>query len=133
MDKSSGASRLWIRASVAVGSGRRRTHSRECREETAFPMEKRRALVLAPACVRGRRTEPAAGRTPGPAGGESSPGCEESGGEHTHEDVDMNSGHESSSGNDSLAGSRHHRSSANCSPGSTTGSGSSKRYNNHLY
>nr|VAX54228.1 period circadian clock 3 [Squalius torgalensis]VAX54229.1 period circadian clock 3 [Squalius torgalensis] len=68
--------------------------------------------------------------------GESSPGCEESGGEHTHEDVDMNSAHESSSGNDSLhhrhhhhhrhAGSRHHRSSANCSPGSTTGSGSSK-------
>ncbi|XP_056111259.1 period circadian protein homolog 3 isoform X1 [Rhinichthys klamathensis goyatoka] len=58
--------------------------------------------------------------------GESSPGCEESGGEQTHKDVDMNSGHESSSGNDSLAGSRHHRSSANCSPGSTTGSGSTK-------
>ncbi|XP_067288190.1 period circadian protein homolog 3 isoform X2 [Pseudorasbora parva] len=41
----------------------------------------------------------------------------ESGGEKRHEDVDMNSGHESSSGNDSIAGSRHHRSS---------GSGSTK-------
>lgn len=70
---------------------------------------------------------------PGASAGESSPGCEESGGEQAHEDVDMNSGHESSSGNDSLAGSRHHRSSANCSPGSTTGSGSTKRYSNHLY
>ncbi|XP_051768463.1 period circadian protein homolog 3 isoform X4 [Ctenopharyngodon idella] len=60
------------------------------------------------------------------SGGESSPGCEESGGEQMHEDVDMNSGHESSSGNDSVAGSRRHRSSANCSPGSTSGSGSTK-------
>ncbi|XP_073682418.1 period circadian protein homolog 3 isoform X2 [Garra rufa] len=59
--------------------------------------------------------------------GESSAGCEESGGEQTHEDVDMNSGHDSSSGNDSVGGSRHHHhSSANCSPGSTTGSGSTK-------
>lgn len=66
------------------------------------------------------------------SGGESSPGCEESGGEQTHEDVDMNSGHDSSSGNDSVAGSRRHRSSANCSPGSTTGSGSTKRYD-HFY
>lgn len=85
-------------------------------------------------CVRtGQADRTSGGPDPGASGGESSPGCEESGGEHTHEDVDMNSGHESSSGNDSLAGSRHHRSSANCSPGSTTGSGSSKRYNNHLY
>ncbi|XP_043078593.1 period circadian protein homolog 2-like [Puntigrus tetrazona] len=52
--------------------------------------------------------------------GESSPGCEESGGEQAHEDVDM------SSGNDSVGGSRHHHSSANRSPGSTTGSGSTK-------
>ncbi|XP_026130908.1 period circadian protein homolog 3-like isoform X1 [Carassius auratus] len=53
--------------------------------------------------------------------GESPVGCEQ-----THEDVDMNSGHDSSSGNDSVGGSRHHHSSANCSPGSTTGSGSTK-------
>ncbi|XP_016137958.1 period circadian protein homolog 3-like [Sinocyclocheilus grahami] len=58
--------------------------------------------------------------------GESSAGCEESGGEQTHEDVDMNSGHDSSSGNDGVGGSRHHHSLANCSPGSTTGSGSTK-------
>ncbi|KAL0180734.1 hypothetical protein M9458_023140, partial [Cirrhinus mrigala] len=58
--------------------------------------------------------------------GESSAGCEESGGELTHEDVDMNSGHDSSSGNDSVGRSRHLHSSANCSPGSTTGSGSTK-------
>lgn len=68
-------------------------------------------------------------------GGESSAGCEESGGERSggeqaQDDVDMNSGHDSSSCNDSVGGSRHHRSSsANCSPGSTTGSGSTKRYN----
>ncbi|KAK7119105.1 hypothetical protein R3I94_021073 [Phoxinus phoxinus] len=78
-------------------------------------------------CVRtGPADRAGSGQDPGASGGESSPGCEESGGEHPHEDVDMNSGHESSSGNDSLAGSRHHRSSANCSPGSTTGSGSTK-------
>ncbi|KTG32738.1 hypothetical protein cypCar_00032385, partial [Cyprinus carpio] len=57
---------------------------------------------------------------------ESSAGCEESGGEQTHEDVDMNSGHDSSSGNDSVSGSRHHQSPASRSPGSTTGSGSTK-------
>uniref|UniRef100_A0A8C1XE32 Period circadian clock 3 n=1 Tax=Cyprinus carpio TaxID=7962 RepID=A0A8C1XE32_CYPCA len=57
---------------------------------------------------------------------ESSAGCEESGGEQTHEDVDMNSGHDSSSGNDSVSGSRHHHSPASRSPGSTTGSGSTK-------
>ncbi|XP_077060186.1 period circadian protein homolog 3 isoform X3 [Siphateles boraxobius] len=78
-------------------------------------------------CVRtGQADRTNGGQDPGASGGESSPGCEESGGEQTHEDVDMNSGHESSSGNDSLAGSRHHRSSANCSPGSTRGSGSTK-------
>lgn len=65
--------------------------------------------------------------------GESSAGCEESGGEQTHEDVDMNSGHDSSSGNDSVDGSRQHHSSSSCSPGSTTGSGSTKRYKNHNY
>lgn len=64
--------------------------------------------------------------------GESSAGCEESGGEQTHEDVDMNSGHDSSSGNDSSGGSRHHHSSANCSPGSTMGSGSTKSEKTHL-
>ncbi|KAG1950128.1 period circadian protein homolog 3 isoform X2 [Pimephales promelas] len=74
----------------------------------------------------GQADRTGSGQDPGASGGESSPGCEESGGEQTHEDVDMNSGHESSSGNDSLAGSRHHRSSANRSPGSTTGSGSTK-------
>ncbi len=66
MDKSSRASRLRIRASVEVGSGRRRTCSGECREETAFPMEKRRTLLQAPASMRGRRTKLTAGRTPGP-------------------------------------------------------------------
>ncbi|XP_052465257.1 period circadian protein homolog 3 isoform X2 [Carassius gibelio] len=63
---------------------------------------------------------------------ESSAGCEESGGEQTHEDVDMNSAHDSSVG-----GSRHHHSSASCSPGSTkssksaTGSSSSSFHSAH--
>ncbi|KAA0707491.1 Period circadian protein -like protein 3 [Triplophysa tibetana] len=65
-------------------------------------------------------------------GGASLAGCEESGGdrsggEQAQDDVDMNSSTDSSSCNDSVGGSRHHRSSpANCSPGSTTGSGSTK-------
>ncbi|XP_056324280.1 period circadian protein homolog 3 [Danio aesculapii] len=70
--------------------------------------------------------------------GRRSSGCEESGGEQTHEDVDMNSTHTSSSGNDSIHHHHHHHhhhrrhhhhhhhSSSNCSPGSTTGSGSTK-------
>ncbi|KAI4904845.1 hypothetical protein NFI96_018230 [Prochilodus magdalenae] len=63
--------------------------------------------------------------------GQNSATCEESGGEPSGgeqglEDVEMNSGHDSSSGNDSMSGSRRHLPSANRSPGSTTGSGSSK-------
>ncbi|XP_072522660.1 period circadian protein homolog 3 [Salminus brasiliensis] len=62
---------------------------------------------------------------------ESSAACEESsgepsGGEQGQEDVEMNSGHDSSSGNDSIGRSRRHSSSAKRSPGSTTGSGSTK-------
>ncbi|XP_030633330.1 period circadian protein homolog 3 [Chanos chanos] len=67
----------------------------------------------------------------GSVGPEGLGGCEESGretsgGETGHEDVEMNSGHESSSGNDSMGGSQRQSSSANHSPSSTTGSGSSK-------
>nr|XP_055039913.1 period circadian protein homolog 3 isoform X1 [Misgurnus anguillicaudatus] len=70
--------------------------------------------------------------TSGPGSGEEEDGDERrggerSGGQQVQDDVDMNSGHDSSSCNDSIGGSRHHRSSsANCSPGSTTGSGSTK-------
>ncbi|XP_066528338.1 period circadian protein homolog 3 [Hoplias malabaricus] len=53
-------------------------------------------------------------------------GGEPSGGEQGQEDVEMNSGHDSSSGNDSRGGSCRHLSSANQSPGSTTESGSTK-------
>ncbi|XP_051956980.1 period circadian protein homolog 3 [Xyrauchen texanus] len=80
----------------------------------------------------GGEEEEAEDRRGGASEGESSAGCEESsgersGGEQTQDDVDMNSGDDSSSGNDRIGGSRHHHSSsANCSPGSTTGSGSTK-------
>ncbi|XP_051531640.1 period circadian protein homolog 3-like isoform X2 [Myxocyprinus asiaticus] len=54
-------------------------------------------------------------------------GGERSGGEQAQDDVDMNSGHDSSSSNDSVGRSQHHRSSsAISSPGSTTGLGSTK-------
>uniref|UniRef100_A0AAR2LR19 PAS domain-containing protein n=1 Tax=Pygocentrus nattereri TaxID=42514 RepID=A0AAR2LR19_PYGNA len=66
-----------------------------------------------------------------PGIGESSVTCEESGGEPSggeqgQEDVEMNSGHDSSSGNDSMGRSRRHSPSANRSPGSSTGSASAK-------